>query len=604
MKKIKKLLYVVLAAVMVMPMTSCESYLNKAPSSDITEADVYGDFASFQGFIESLYKCIADPDKCGAWNNYSFADENLGPSIYPFDLGDYWNASGYLYGRTANPQDNTTRNRRVWEWSWYAIRKANLALEALDPAEGESLFHGTEEEYKLLKGQALFFRGFFYFEICRFWGGMPYITHSIGASEDMTTEEYTRLNFQQTALEMVKDFRAAADILPVNWDETTAGQATKGHNAQRVNKFFALGYLGKAYLYAASPMINEEATGSNTFDPALCQKAAEAFGEMIELAKSTGRYKLQNWATYDDIFFRFSNKRPGGTEGILMPTIYENNRTRWSAMGGTVPGCLGMNSGSSGDVPTENIVKNFGMANGLPLDDPDSGYDPQDPWKNRDPRFYKSIIKHGDRICNISGKPNYAKLEVGGQLRTKATNNPPCATGYYQRKFNGMGKAFTNSSVNGLQAYQPFLRLSDCYLMYAEAVNWMTGGGPKAKASNCSLTAEDAVNAIRNRATVPNLTAKYTASKEVFFDNLIRERAVELFMEGARFCDLRRWNLNYDPKYLNKTAIDFDLDANGKPCNFRERVVITRAASKKHNWLPIQVKYTKIYKGFYQNPGW
>ena len=75
-------------------------------------------------------------------------------------------------------------------------------------------------------------------------------------------------------------------------------------------------------------------------------------------------------------------------------------------------------------------------------------------------------------------------------------------------------------------------------------------------------------------------------------------------MEGARFCDLRRWNLNYDPKYLNKTAIDFDLDANGKPCNFRERVVITRAASKKHNWLPIQVKYTKIYKGFYQNPGW
>ena len=46
MKKIKKLLYVVLAAVMVMPMTSCESYLNKAPSSDITEADVYGDFTS------------------------------------------------------------------------------------------------------------------------------------------------------------------------------------------------------------------------------------------------------------------------------------------------------------------------------------------------------------------------------------------------------------------------------------------------------------------------------------------------------------------------------------------------------------------------------
>jgi len=606
MKSIKTIFYSLLfAAVLAVPMTSCKDYLDKAPDSDISDQDVYGDFTSFQGFVEQMYKCIADPDKCGAWNNYSFADENLGPGQYAFDLGNYWNSSTYFYGTTPNPNDNTTRNRRIWEWAWYAIRVANLAIANLEPAEGaESVFQGTDEEKNLLLGQALFFRGWFYFEICRFWGGMPYIIHPIGASENMTTEEYNRLNFRDTALLMAADFDRAAQLLPEDWDDTTAGQATSGHNHQRVNKYFALGYKGKALLYAASPMMQEEATGTSKtcydFDGNLCKQAAETFGELISLCDQTGDYKLQPKATYDYIFFRWNNQRPGGDEAIMMPTIYENNRTRWSAMGQTVPADLGMNSGGP-DVPTHNIVKNFYMANGLPIDDPDSGYDPQHPWDNREFRFYNNIIYYGVRISTIPNLEFANGLETGGFRRTMSKPTP---TGYYQRKFNGMGADYNTSSVEGLQAFCPFLRLGDIYLMYAEAVNFMTGGGPSAKASSCSLTAIDAVNAIRNRVELPDLTAKYTADKQVFFDDLIQERAAELFMEGARFCDLRRWNLNYDPKYLDKTALDYDLDADGNPCNFSERVVITRTAAKKHNWLPIQVKYTKIYQGFAQNPGW
>ena len=153
-------------------------------------------------------------------------------------------------------------------------------------------------------------------------------------------------------------------------------------------------------------------------------------------------------------------------------------------------------------------------------------------------------------------------------------------------------------------AFVPYLRLSDIYLMYAEAVNFSTGGGPQAKSGNYGLTAAQAVNTVRTRAKVPDIVAKYTATKELFFEEIVRERAVELAFEGARFCDLRRWNRNGDPRYLDKTAIDFDRGTNGKPINIQERLIIKRVAAKKHNWLPIQVGFTKLYEGFPQNPGW
>ncbi len=579
--------------------TSCEDYLDKAPESSISEKDVFGNFTSFQGFVEVMYNCIMDPDKGGAWNKYLFADETLNNYPYNFDNGNYWGNETYFYGVSINVTSNTTRDRRIWEYAWYAIRQANIALAKI---EEEGLFEGTPEEKNLIKGQALFFRGWFYFEICRYWGGMPYITRALDPTEDMFTDEFKRLNFQETAKLMAKDFRAAADLLPNHWDETVAGQKTLGSNMDRINKFHALGYLGKALLYAASPMINEEATGKNEYDPALAKQAAEAFGELLKLADQTGKYKLQTWATWTDCFFKLSNLRPGGTECIMMPTIYDRTRVRNSTIGATCPSSFGLNSGSNADVIAHNYTKYFGMANGYPIDDPASKYNPADPWTGREPRFYKTVVIDGENFSNISATEKYAQLYNGGRHRSQI--NPPSVTGYYTKKFNGMSPTFTVSIAGQLMAYVPYLRLADIYLMYSEAVLFSPGGSPKATAANYTMTAEDALNKIRNRAQLPNIDAKFTATNAAFFEEIVRERAVELAMEGQRFCDLRRWNRNGDPRYLEKTAIDFDRGTNGKPINLVERLVVKRVAEKKHNWLPIQVKYTVQYEGFKQNPGW
>jgi starch-binding outer membrane protein, SusD/RagB family len=600
MRSNKNIIYIVSSLMVLFFMTSCEDYLDKAPQADISEKDAFGDFQSFQGFIEELYNCITDHDKGGAWNNYSFADENLGPNIYPFDRGDYWNASGYFHSPpNINPSIFEGRNRRIWEWAWYALRKANLALEKIDQ---EGLFEGSQEEKNHIKGQALFFRAWFYFDIGRYWGGMPYITRVLDPTESLTTEEFNRLTFQAMAKEMAKDFRAAADLLPNHWDQSVPGQRTSGHNMDRINKFHALGYLGKALLYGASPMMNKEATGNDSYNAEMCKQAAEAFGELLALADQTGIYKLQPWASYMDIFYRWSHLKTGGSETIMNPTIYDRGRIRWSALGGTVPSSFGLNSGSSADVPTHNIVKNFAMANGLPIYDAESGYDPDDPWTSLEPRFYRKIAKDGDIIWGTAGADREAQLFNGG--RHRSVINPPSITGYYAKKFNGLGPQLTVSSAGNLSAYMPFLRMADIYLMYAEAVLFSNNGTPQSSASNYSMTAEQAVNAIRNRAQLPNLPAGYIANREVFFEEIVRERAVELFMEGARFCDLRRWNRNADPRYRNKTAIDFDRGTDGKPFNVRERVIVARVADAKHNWLPIPVAATRIYEGFPQNPGW
>lgn len=242
------------------------------------------------------------------------------------------------------------------------------------------------------------------------------------------------------------------------------------------------------------------------------------------------------------------------------------------------------------------------MANGLPIDDPDSGYDPDDPWVGREPRFYADITVDRDELTytNVSGSDKYAQLFTGGRHRDAEGS----VTGYYFKRFSPKGCNLYDQYWNRFQEYIPYMRLADIYLMYAEAV--LHGyGSPASSVPGFDLTAVDAINVIRNRAQLPDLTNKYAATKEAFMGEIIRERAVELAFEGHRFHDLRRWNIHDQLKYREKTAVDFDRDpVTGKPRNIRERVIITRVVEKKHNWLPLQLSDTYIYPHFGQNPGW
>ncbi|MBW8331164.1 MAG: RagB/SusD family nutrient uptake outer membrane protein [Prolixibacteraceae bacterium] len=605
-KKYKTAFYIAVL-LMGLSLSACEEYLDKAPEASINEKDVFGNFISFQGYVEEMYGCISDPHKALAGNVFChmfLADETLSNSPLLWDDGNYWfdqwrfltiaNAN-YTIPFMMEPQ---TMRKRIWPLSWYAIRKANLGLEKL-----ELMTDATQEERDIIKGQCLFFRGFFHLELMQFYGGLPYIDRLLSPSEELTLP---RLSYKETALKAAKDLEDAAKLLPARWDDTATGKATLGNNGQRISKVHALAFLGKNLLYAASPMMNESSTGNAVYDVELCKQAAVALAEAIKVSTETGAYKLQSWETWTDNFWVWSPSntvRPGGTEVIMNQMINNVNYTRFTTVRANSPVEFGAGNGRV-EVPTQNYIKNYGMENGLPLEDPASGFDANDPWIKRDPRFYKTIVIDGDMMVTsnaTAGLPHkYALLYNGG---THKGGTQGSVTGYYLKKYTPLGTNPWDNRWSAMQAYMPRMRLADVYLMYAEAALWGYGSA-SGSAPGSGLTAEQALNTIRNRAQLPNIDNKFTGTQASLMAEIIRERAVELGFEGLRWFDLRRWNLNGDPKYIYKTAIDFDRGTDGKPINIQERVVVTRVVEKKHNWVPFEVSYTKLYKEWPQNPGW
>lgn len=593
---------------LILGITSCRKYLDKAPEAGISETDVFLNFRNFQGFVEELYCCMPDMSKPtwnGEWNTgddiLSTTNANYRLNA-EFDNGNYWAwrtggggwDNSWLDDSGPNTDPNESKNKGLWPLSWYGIRKANVGLANID-----KMVDATQEERDAVKGQLLFFRGFFHFQLMSFWGGLPYIDTVLSSSAKL---ELPRLNYRETALRAAKDFEEAAALLPANWDNSTVGQTTVGNNQQRITKSTALACKGKDLLYAASPMMNQESTGNATYDAELCKQSADAFYRMLKLSDDgQAYYKLLPFESYSQNWFTISSygKHPGYPEVVLGPPTFAAWQSRWSLVNMFIPPPLGGEAGISS--PAANYVNNFGMANGLPLDAAGSGYDVNDPWSNRDPRFYKAITYDGVRIIQGSGNPDYryANLYNGGNLRR---DNDASRSGYLLAKFVTNKCNSTDNEWNNINIVMPYLRLADVYLMYAEAV--LQGYGTPGASHAGYITAADAVNKVRARAGVPAVDSRFLGSKQAFMDELMRERAVELAFEGLRWHDLRRWMVAGDKKYKEKTVVDFDRGPNGKPINLRERVVVTRVFDQKHKWLPLPTNQVNLYPTFGQNPGW
>ena len=609
--------------------TSCTDYLDKSPESDVSAEAAFKNFKNFQGFTEELYLCIPDFTK-SYWNtSWNWGEDDIQAvginymMNYKVDQGDFW---GWQYefdgwhacfmdqSDTFDPLAPEGRFKRgLWKAAWYGIRKANLGLENMD-----LMTAATQEEKNTIKGQLLFFRGWLHFQLMQYFGGLPYIDHTVAADQPMTLP---RESCQACAEKAAKDFREAAELLPIDWDKSPVGRNTLGKNGFRINKITALAYEGKTLLWAASPLVKNCDDKMNVngnastydYDTNYAQQAAEALGELLILVE-TGQtqYKLVDFADYSDLFYTWNKNMlpPGSTENILrdIPTdAWQNSHYGvFTEFGGQI-----LTGGKIFSQPTANYVNYYGMANGLPLDDPESGFDPTHPWKNRDPRFYHDIVYDGVKVVEGTIEPDanrYANLYTGGTYRDDINES---RTGYLLYKFIPMiaNNYDMGSTYNKLYIDVPYLRLADCYLMYAEACAAVGGATVSAK---CSLTALDAVNKIRERAGVADVAAKFSGNKDKFMDEVRRERAVELAFEGHRFNDLRRWLLLDKAPYNIKTSQEFVRAGKFDPKNpqdtevsgFKEKTILTRNFTSKHWWMPLKKKDTSIYPEMFQNPGW
>lgn len=629
-------------------LASCESYLDKEADSTVSEGEAFKNFTNFQGFVEEMYNCIPDKEK-NYWNtSFNWGDDEVMDSqnswqmCNQMDLGNFWGWQAGMLQQPAqwldkpgtNPTSTDKFKHALWPHAWYCIRKCNIGLANLD-----KMTEATQEEKNIVAGQLYFFRAWWHFEMMEYIGGLPYIT-SVLPSDGVL--RLPRLTYQQCADSAAIDFRKAADLLPINWDNTTVGKNTKGKNDLRANKITALGYLGKNYLWAGSPLMKNGAQtgGANkySYDETYCKKAAEAFGELLSLVESGAtQYSLAQYkykdiynhtrtsdatSCFSDLFYTTGQSwlMPGTCEAIWRGPSTDYNGSNWGMSKTFGPTVDNLVEGGAIHEPTANYVNYaYGMANGLPLDDPNSGFDPKHPFKNRDPRFYHDIVFDGFKYVNGTMPSDkeylrYCSLYSDGTMRSAQTGS---RTGYFYQKLsphiaNKYDGAYNWSGA--LHIYLPYMRLADVYLMYAEAC--AATGGASAKASNFSKTAEGAINTLRDRVGEGHVDARYAADKNKFIDEVRRERAVELSFEGFRFNDLQRWLLLTEKPYTVKTSQEFkrvETDgyftsgkdpANAEVTGWGEKVILTRDFGTKHYWFPLKDSDAKLYPEFGQNPGW
>ncbi|MDL2291935.1 RagB/SusD family nutrient uptake outer membrane protein, partial [Bacteroides sp. OttesenSCG-928-F21] len=194
--------------------------------------------------------------------------------------------------------------------------------------------------------------------------------------------------------------------------------------------------------------------------------------------------------------------------------------------------------------PSWELLATYEMTNGKTIDDPESGFDPQDPFANRDPRCLETFAAPGSRIYGIEWNPTPNALEVMDYTQNRMVTNKDSKGGSDASNcsYNGccLRKGAQESWRTTLYNDNPviLMRYADVLLMYAEA---------KIELGEIDATVLACINDVRARAysttrtqtdTYPSITTTdATALRKV----LRRERRVEFAWENLRYYDLLRW---------------------------------------------------------------
>jgi len=484
-KPIKYLKGKVATLLTVMALVSCNDYLEVEPKDQITDAALWANTGNADLFLNNIYASVPGP-----FNTDDLEDNYTDDSMN----GIPGRVSGTLYANSTYTPSNAPSY-----WGHYAnIRKCNLFIEKVTA----SSFADTWKSLRL--AEARFLRAYFYQLLWTHYGGVPLITDVLNRNTQGDDIFRARATDEETYQFIIDECTAIADALPVKAAE--AGRATKGA---------ALTLKGWCELFAASPLKNP------TNDLSKWANAAATNKQVIDL----NAYSL--FPDYETMFYEENNNN--------VEVIFDRHYLGGTAIGGSREGLQGpwivggTQKAWGGVDPTQDIVDEYAMANGLPITDPASGYDPQQPYLNREKRFYQSIVYDGSSWL---GFEMVMKRIPGNRNATDLANfNEATNTGYYLRK--GLNPKY---AINGNQRFNSasfiIFRYAEVLLNYAEAQNEAVGP---------DQSVHDAVNAVRERSDLPPLPIGL--SQDEMRTAIRRERRVELAFEQKRWYDLIRWKL-------------------------------------------------------------
>ena len=461
-----------------------------------------------------------------------------------------------------NYQDNQ------WTNCYSGIRQVNIFVNNIDrvPLKGK-LANGTGFN-AVWKSEARFLRALFYFELLKRHAGVPLLGDQVFQLGDQV--ELPRNSFEECVNYIVSECDAIKNTLRTDpFDLGFIERPTKGA---------ALALKARVLLYAASPLYNggnidgaNPLTGYTSFSADRWQKAQQAALDLIDLTQ----FELST--DFKSIFFTQANReRIFSRQGGPNQSVENNN--------GPVGYSASINNGRTS--PTQELVDAFGMANGLPITNSASGYLPNNPYANRDPRFYATILHNGAQWL---GRP--VQTFEGGADKPGGSKQQT-RTSYYARKFMGN---FENSTTYSEVNHDFILfRYAEVLLNYAEARNEF-------------LTAPDGevynnVEAIRQRAGLVPYQLPANLTKIEMRDIIHNERRKELAFEEHRFYDVRRWK--EAETLFSKQVHGMIIYQTGTGTIYQEVPVLQLNFNKKMYLAPIPFYEVVKNRKMVQNPGW
>jgi hypothetical protein len=486
-------------------------------------------------------------------------------AVYALETGA---VNNYVNGgwSPANPYSNT------WTKSYTAIADVNMYLEKIDQADITDWQYNPDyknwvSQMEMFAYELRFLRAYFYFELFKTYGDVPLVTTTLTNGQ---ANNIKRTPAEQIVKFIIDECDAIAPYLPVSYG------TEYGSEIGRATRIAVFALKARTLLYAASPLHNT----SN--DRTKWEKAAEACKYIIDNAATWG-LKLSNYSSLwgHDAFFN--------AELIFGLGRGESNTFEMA----NYP--IGVENGSSGNCPSQSLVDQYEyQEDGVTFGERHPGdidLSGDNPYEGLDPRFALTVVKDGDEWPSNGAQKKIIETYVGGFNGAPKYGATP--TSYYLRKYVD-GSCVTTADNQTTRRHTWILfRLGEFYLDYAEAVFNATGSANEA--ATYGMTANEAINVLRNRADIQ--MPKFTEDGEAWVKRYERERLVELAFENHRFWDVRRWKKG--AQYFGSVQAA-TISSNG----LLKRSTINRQWNDKFNFYPIPQSELKKNPNLTQNPGW
>ena len=514
-----------------------------------------------------------------------------------------------------------------WDNCKNGIQYTNLFLSIVEKVQWAPSAVSKQQMFiDRLKGEAFGLRAVFYYFLLQAHGGyaddgilygVPLLTTAEDGSSDFNQP---RATFADCVKQCFADCDSAMALLPDQYEDIKSEDEIPA-------KYLALGANVSGYNLVFGKKAKNLMSG----------KAAEAVKAQIALLAASPAFRDQSGVTSAEAATLCANvlKRIGGLEGLDITgnTWYKNKTKIDNSTQTEIPEMIWREDrrqdndqekenyppslyGKGVVNPSQNLVDAFPMRTGRPITDPQSGYDPQNPYANRDSRLAEYIIYHGStfhKTVILTGvdMPNEDN-ETNDNLNSIDTST---RTGYYLRKLLREDVNVSPSSNSSQYHIYPRIRYTEMFLAFAEAAN--DAWGPNVDPTGVGFTAYDVIKAIRDRANIGKdeynmplpegdvYLEEIKSDKEKMTQLIRNERRIELCFENKRFWDLRRWQMPINEGVKGMMIVKVDPDKEDSPLKYTTIDVEDRVYNSSYQWYgPIPKSEVLKWSNLKQNKGW